>query len=124
MVVGAHVLGVNYSTDASVYRSSKFGLKVSVALCGARLCKATLRDRPVGQVVVLPAPPPDTVVVRPPLPTGTPTTICLATGESVDVLITKGGATLVGPSRVPLEELRPAVDFAGTYAEGPVLVRG
>ena len=32
VVVGAHVLGVNYSTDASVYRSSKFGLKVSVAL--------------------------------------------------------------------------------------------
>ncbi len=117
VVVGAHVLGVNYSTDASVYRSSKFGLKMSVALCGARLCKATLRDRPVGEIVVLPAPPPDTVVVRAPLPTGTPTTICLATGESVDVLITKGGATLVGPSRVPLEELRPAVDFAGTYAE-------
>ena len=118
VVVGAHVLGVNYSTDASVYRSSKVGLKVSMALCGVRLCKATLRDRPVGEVVVLPAPPPDTVVVRPALPTGVPTTLCLATGASVEVFTTKGGATLVGPRRVPLEELRPAIDFAGTYAEG------
>ena len=118
VVVGAHLLGVNYSEDASVYRSSKLGLKMSVALCGVRLCKATLRDRPVGEIVVLPPPPPDTVVVRMPPPTGLPTTMCLATGESVEVLVTKGGATLVGPSRVPLEELRPAVDFAGTYAEG------
>lgn len=118
VVIGAHVLGVNYSTDASVYRSSKLGLKVSMALCGARLCKATLRDRPVGDVVVLPAPPPDTVVVRPHLPTGVATTLCLATGASVEVFTTKGGATLVGPRRVPLEELQPAIDFAGTYADG------
>ena len=118
VVVGAHVLGVNYSRNASIYRSSKFGLKVSMALCGARLCKPTLRDRPVGDVVVLPAPPPDTVVVRPPLPTGVATTLCLATGASVEVFKTKGGATLVGPRRVPLGELRPAIGFAGTYAEG------
>ncbi len=118
VAVGAHVLGVNYSTAASVYRSSKFGLKASVGLCGAGLCKARLRERPVGRVVVLPAPPPDTVVVRPPLPEGTPHTLCLATGQAVEVLTTEGGAILVGPSRVPLQELRPAVDFAGTYAEG------
>ena len=118
VALGAHVLGVNYSADASVYRSSKFGLKASVTLCGARLCPAALRERPVGRVVVLPAPPPDTVVVSSPLPEGTPRTLCLATGEAVEVLTTEDGTILVGPRRYALEELRPAMDFAGTYADG------
>ena len=61
--LGAHVLGVNHSSNTTVYRSSKFGLIASVAICGRGLCRASLRDRPDPDVVVLPAAPPDTVVI-------------------------------------------------------------
>ncbi len=118
--LGAHVLGVNHSSPTTVYRSGKFGVSASVALCGSGLCKASLRDRPDPRVVVLPAAPPDTVVVTrvqaPPQPTGLAATICLSTGNSIDVLLTTAGDTLVGPSRTPLSELRPAVVLAGVYA--------
>ncbi|MFP4624895.1 MAG: hypothetical protein ACLFRX_11995 [Gemmatimonadota bacterium] len=74
-----------------------------------------------------PAPPvPDTVIqydtititreVEPPLPEGRPTMICLATGQSVEVRVSAAGDTLVGPRRVPLVELGPAVGFVGAYA--------
>jgi len=119
--VGAHLLGVNYSSNTTVYRSSKFGLIASVALCGRGLCRASLRKRPDPDVVVLPAAPPDTVVVTriqsPPPPAGTAVTLCLSTGEGVVVFLTSAGDTLVGPSRTPLSELRPAVALAGVYAE-------
>ncbi len=122
--LGAHVLGVNHSSSTTVYRSSKFGLIASVALCGRGLCRASLRDRPDPDVVVLPAAPPDTVVVTrietPPPPTGTAVTLCLSTGEGVEVLLTSAGDTLVGPSRTPLSELRPTVVLAGVYAENRV----
>jgi hypothetical protein len=82
----------------------------------------------VPDTVRLPAPPPDTVRItvqapapppaQPQLPTGTPTDLCLATGEVVQVLITAQSDTLVGPSRVSIRTLRPGVVFAGTYAEG------
>jgi hypothetical protein len=82
----------------------------------------TLRDREVVREVQLPAPPPDTVVVReevePPLPEGTPTDLCLATGETVTVYITPAGDTLVGPRRIDVRQLGPGVAFAGEYAEG------
>ena len=121
--VGAFALGLNYH-DHSTFRSRKFGVLASVAFCGAAggLCKPGLSERPAPDTVTLPAPPPDTVVlertVEPELPTGTPTTICLATGAGVQVVITAQGDTLVGPSRTPISELRPALDFAGSYADG------
>lgn len=122
---GGFVLGSNYAEQVSEYRSAKVGALVSVAICpnDGLLCKPSLLQRDVDTVTVqLPAPPPDTVeVVRevaPPLPTGTPATMCLATGESVEVLVTAQGDTLVGPQRVSVRTLRPGVVFAGTYAEG------
>ena len=118
--LGAHVLGVNHSSNTTVYRSSKFGLIASVALCGRGLCRASLRDRPDPDVVVLPAAPPDTVVITRvesrPAPAGTTVALCLATGDGITVLVTAAGDTLVGPSRTPLSELRPAAELAGVYA--------
>ena len=120
--VGVHALGRNYDQNVSVYRSSKIGVLASVAICGRRLCTASLRERPPSDIVVLPAPPPDTVVViraEESLPArGTPVTLCLATGEPVEIFRTEEGDTLVGRSRVAIEDLRPALAFAGTYAEG------
>lgn len=118
--LGVHVLGVNHSSNTTVYRSTKFGLLASVALCGRGLCRASLRDRPAPDVVVLPAVPPDTVVVtrveRPSPPVGTAFVLCLSTGDQIDVLLTVAGDTLVGPSQTPLRELRPTVVLAGVYA--------
>ncbi|MCH7564307.1 MAG: hypothetical protein IH968_10840 [Gemmatimonadetes bacterium] len=122
--VGAHVLGVNYSRDLSVYRSTKFGILGSVALCFHELgtCRPELLDRSPRDTLQLPAPPPDTVVVSrtdpPPLGTGRTMELCLASGVAVDVLVMATGDTLVGPDRVPLESLRPGLAFAGTYAGG------
>jgi len=85
-----------------------------------------------GALACTPEPPPppepivqvDTVVVTrevevpPPLPEGRPATICLASGQAVDIRISPQGDTLVGPNRVALSELRPVMGFTGTYAEG------
>ncbi len=80
------------------------------------------RGRDVERVVQLPAPPPDTVVVtrtqEPELPQGTPTQLCLATGETVTVYVTPQGDTLVGPRRVSVSQLGAGVAFAGEYAAG------
>jgi len=122
--VGAHVLGVNYSQNLSIYRSTKFGLMGSVALCFHELgtCRPELLDRAPPDTLRLPAPPPDTVVVSrtdpSPLGTGRTVELCLASGTAVEVLLTATGDTLVGPDRVPLEGLRPGLVFAGTYAGG------
>jgi hypothetical protein len=71
-------------------------------------------------------PPPDTVVrldtititreVEPPLPEGRLATLCLATGQNAEIRISPAGDTLIGPRRVPLVELGPAVGFVGDYA--------
>lgn len=119
---GAFVLGLAYDKH-STFRSRKFGLTASVAFCGAAgLCKPKLAERPGPDTVALPAPPPDTVVmertVEAPLPTGTPATLCLATGSNVQVFVTARQDTLVGPSRASLDDLRPGLDFAGDYAAG------
>jgi hypothetical protein len=58
-----------------------------------------------------------TRIQSPPLPAGTAVTLCLSTGDGVVVFLTSAGDTLVGPSRTPLSELRPAVALAGVYAE-------
>lgn len=54
--------------------------------------------------------------VEPPLPEGSATMICLASGQNVEVRISAAGDTLVGPRRVRLAELGPAVGFVGNYA--------
>jgi hypothetical protein len=127
--LGAHYLAANYPKPAngywSEYRKPKFGILGSVAICPngeGLLCKPKLMERPQPQVVQLPAPPADTVrvtrEVERALPDGTPATVCLATGETVQVRVTAQGDTLVGPTRASIKTLRPGVVFAGTYAEG------
>ena len=126
--LGLHYLGTNYFDDFSTYRSPKFGALASLALCpgqGSLLCVGKLieRQKPDTVTIRLPAPPPDTITVTrevaPPLPTGQATTICLATGENVEVLVTAQGDTLVGPARTSIRVLRTAgVVFAGEYAQG------
>ena len=118
---GAFALGLGYE-KYSTFRSRKFGVMGSVAFCGAvgSLCKPQLAERPKPDTVTLPPPPADTVImertVAPPLPVGTPETLCLATGAAAQVLVTAQQDTLVGPTRVSIADLRPAVDFAGDYA--------
>ena len=73
-------------------------------------------------------PPPDTVVrldtititreVEPPLPEGRMATVCLANGQNVPIRVSPAGDTLVGPKRVALSDLGPAIGFMGTYADG------
>ena len=64
----------------------------------------------------------DTVRVAaaaPPLPAGQAATICLATGETMAVLVSAQGDTLVGSSRTSLRALRSeGVSYTGDYAEG------
>ena len=73
-----------------------------------------------------PLPPPpqvrvDTVTVtstvEPPLPAGTPADVCLSTGVTAQIHVTATGDTLIGEKRVRISELRPAVNFAGVYAQ-------
>ncbi len=107
---------ISEDQDAFIPRPETFNLGAQVGL------SVMLRDRERVREVQLPAPPPDTVVVteevEPPLPEGTPTQLCLATGETVTVYITAQGDTLVGPRRVNVQDLGPGVAFAGEYAEG------
>lgn len=124
--LGLHYLGTNYLDDFSVYRSPKFGALASIALCPGHeqlMCRAQLIERVKPDTIRLPAPPPDTITitreVAAPLPTGQATSICLATGENIEVLVTAQGDTLVGPSRTSIRVLRTAgVVFAGEYAQG------
>jgi hypothetical protein len=121
--LGAHMLGANYAEDVTEYRMPKFGVLASLALCPSDglLCKPSTMERPEPEIIQLPAPPPDTVrvtrEVERPLPDGTPATVCLATGENVQVRVTAQGDTLVGPSRASISTLRPGVVFAGAYSE-------
>ena len=70
------------------------------------------------------APPPrvDTVVVTrevpPPLPEGSPATICLSSGYPMPVHIAANGDTLIGERRIRLQDIRPGLVFEGTYATG------
>ena len=73
-----------------------------------------------------PAPEPmvqvDTVVitreVAPPVPDGRPSMVCLASGQNVEVRVSAVGDTLIGPRRVRLADLGPAIGFVGSYAAG------
>ena len=120
--IGGFSLGLA-GDGASAYRSTKFGVAGSVVFCVAEIGPCRPRSRTAAQdTVVLPAPPPDTVVVQrtsaPELPAGAAETLCLAAGVAITVIATAAGDTLVGPSRVPLSDLRPGIVLAGTYAAG------
>ena len=120
-LVSARVEGTAYSVsedqDTHVApRPSTFNLGLQAGL------SLLLGEREVERIVELPAPPPDTIIVTrevaPPLPQGTPTEICLATGENVTIYLTPQGDTLVGAARVSVGSLGPGVAFAGEYAAG------
>lgn len=119
--VGAFALGLQYDGETT-FRSRKFGVLASVAFCGGMRALCRGRRAPAPDTVALPAPPPDTVVVVrteiPEAPGGTSETLCLATGESVDVRVTAAGDTLAGPPWISIRELPPGLVFAGSYAEG------
>lgn len=117
---GAFMLGLQHDGSSTI-KSRKFGILGSIAFCAEHggLC-SNVPEPPAPDTVMLPAPPPDTVVIErtttPPLPTGTPATICLATGMNVQVMLTAAGDTLVGPNRVSMRALGPGIVFAGAYA--------
>jgi hypothetical protein len=62
----------------------------------------------------------DTVVVTrevtAPLPDGRLATLCLASGQNIDIRIGAAGDTLVGTRRARLADLGPGVGFLGDYA--------
>jgi hypothetical protein len=70
--------------------------------------------------IYIPPPPPDTVVVGVEQAgverEGEPATICLSTGQNIPIRITAQGDTLVGASGASIDELRPGLAFAGSYA--------
>jgi hypothetical protein len=58
-----------------------------------------------------------TQTVEPPLPEAQPVEVCLSNGVTVQMHITAENDTLIGERRVSIRQLRPAVAFAGTYAQ-------
>ena len=56
--------------------------------------------------------------VAAPLPNGDTTTICLGNGMPVTIRVA-GKDTLIGESRTKLDDVRPALDFAGNYFTSP-----
>jgi hypothetical protein len=76
---------------------------------------SVLQPAPQAQVRV------DTVTVtqnvEPPLPEGTPVDVCLSTGMTVQIHVAANGDTLIGEKRIRLQDVRPAVGFAGVYAQ-------
>ena len=125
--VGAHWLASNHAPraggHASEYQKPKLGLLASVAICprerGLR-CRPRMMPRVEPDTIFLPPPPPDTVIVQAsaPVPVGGEAELCLSTGQNVPVRLSATGDTLVGPDYVPMRQLRPALDFAGSYASG------
>lgn len=129
--VGAQYLATNHEWPAtgrvSEYQEPKLGFMASVAICpkesGFR-CHPRMMERFEPDTLYIPAPPPDTVVVRvgedrPSLEAaGEVSTICLSTGQNVPIAVTPVGDTLVGEGAISLEEARPEMTIAGAYAEG------
>jgi hypothetical protein len=124
--LGAQYLALNHSRPLegheSEYMKPKLGLVASLAVCldapGFR-CRPTGMRRTEPDTIYFAAPPPDTVVVQVgevAEPEGTPSSICLATGQNVSIRVTVVGDTLVGADAVPLRDLRPGLEFAGAYA--------
>jgi hypothetical protein len=110
---------------ASEYQKGKLGFLLSVAICPNQRtfrCRPQTMRRVEPDTIVIPAPPPDTVVVGTATTAGPPpgedVEICLATGQNIPLRIAQNGDTLVAPTYAPLEALRPTMTFAGTYASG------
>lgn len=129
--VGAQYLASNHArpTDghSSEYQKPKFGFLASVAVCPNEprwRCRPRMMARIEPDTIFIPPPPPDTIVVRiaggtaAAPPEGVPSSICLSTGQNTPILLTAAGDTLVGPGAQPIRLLRPALDFAGSYAAG------
>lgn len=124
--VGAQYLAANHDwpPDGHIaeYQKPKWGILASFALCPTRpgmRCTPRPMRRVEPDTIYLPPPPPDTVVIRTggaPQEQGDPVSICLATGRNVEVRITAAGDTLVGLADTRIDDLRPAMDFAGSYA--------
>ncbi|MDZ7779292.1 MAG: hypothetical protein U5R14_05035 [Gemmatimonadota bacterium] len=126
--VGVHYLGANHPRPtggyASPYKAPKLGVLASISVCpeatGLR-CGPRTMERVEPDTVRIPPPPPDTVRVgTAALPSlrGQPDRVCLSTGQSVPIRVTATADTLVGAAATPIGELRPTVEFAGTYAGG------
>ena len=97
---GAYVLGIQHVENSTIYRSSRFGVMASLALCpngSGLLCSPELMPRP--EPIQLPAPPPDTVVIERtteiPIELSAERTLCLATGENGTVMATPEGAEVI-----------------------------
>ncbi|MBT8487372.1 MAG: hypothetical protein HKO77_05555 [Gemmatimonadetes bacterium] len=125
--IGAHYLATNHAWPASghfsEYQKPKFGFLVSAAICprepGFR-CRPRAMRRVEPDTIYIPPPPPDTVVVgrldEPVSADGEASTLCLSTGQDVPIRMTAAGDTLVGEAGISLEDLRPVMAFAGSYA--------
>ncbi len=117
---------------ASEYQKGKLGILLSVAVCPNERtfrCRPRMMRRVEPDTIRIPAPPPDTVIVRSevtavPTPVGEDIVVCLATGQNIPLRVTAAGDTLVGPTFAPLESLRPAMTFAGGYAGGAFWYEG
>jgi hypothetical protein len=128
--VGAHYLATNHPWPSaghdSEYQKPKFGLLASVAICpGERgfRCRPRRMRRVEPDTIFIPPPPPDTVRIgvvgeTGELLGGAESTICLSTGQNILIRVDAVGDTLVGSGAVPLDDLRPGLDFAGSYAAG------
>ena len=96
---GAYLLGAQNVRNTTLYRSSRYGVMASVALCpgSGLLCRPELLERP--EPIQLPAPPPDTVIIERTneimIDLNEVRTLCLATGEDGTVLVTPQGAEVI-----------------------------
>jgi hypothetical protein len=133
---GVQWLASNHAAPAgghsSEYQKGKLGVLVSVAICPNQRtlrCRPQMLRRVEPDTVLIPAPPPDTViVVRETVtsapPAGEDVEVCLSTGQNVPLRVTAAGDTLVAPTFAPLRELRPTMTFSGGYAGGAFWFEG
>jgi hypothetical protein len=127
--VGAQYLATNHTWppegQTSEYWKPKLGLLASVAICPGRpglRCRPRRMARVEPDTIRIPAPPPDTVLVTVGAPVQPPSgddqTLCLSTGEAIEVRVTAVGDTLLAPAYRSLRELGTGVALAGAYAAG------
>jgi hypothetical protein len=90
-------------------------IPLAMLLASCNVFQSAPAPEPVQQIRV------DTVTVTqsvdPPLPEGQPAELCLSNGITAQIHIAANGDTLIGDKRVPINDLRPAVAFAGSYAQ-------
>jgi len=125
--LGAQLLATNHAEPvggySAPYEEPRFGLSVSVAICprerGLR-CRPTTMRRVDPDTIYIPPPPPDTVVIgrraEPRHEVVDRITLCLSTGQNVSMGVSTAGDTVVASGAATLDEVRPGLGFAGTYA--------